>query len=309
VNSREALVFLGPACAFLSSFTWAFGSARYSQLSVKYTPFAVNFSRALVAFPLFLIATVAMNGFSGAIQSFGSVTLSQVLLLFVAMIGSYGFGDVLFLWSTRSLGVPAALAIASTFPIWTTLSGVVFRGDRLPVQAFIGMLLAIFGVVIVIISGKKREPIGIARSASKNERNFGVIFACLASFMWATHSLIVSSVSPAHSPTVVNAIRMATAMVISFVIGRIMARNQSFLLPRSVMISSLWLFAYEAFGGSLFYVVGMSHSPLVVAATLSSLAPVMAVPISWLAKIEKPSLSSTAGIVTVVVGIWLLVIV
>jgi hypothetical protein len=40
---------LGPIAAFLSSVTWAFGSATYTQLSFQKSAAAINFTRAILA--------------------------------------------------------------------------------------------------------------------------------------------------------------------------------------------------------------------------------------------------------------------
>jgi drug/metabolite transporter (DMT)-like permease len=79
------------------------------------------------------------------------------------------------------------------------------------------------------------------------------------------------------------------------------------LIPATVMKHSAWFFVAEAFFGSIFFLYGLSHSSLVLGSTLSSLAPVIAVPIAWLWGLEKLSLYRTLGVVATVFGLWLLV--
>src|SRR4051812_25537796 len=110
--------FLGPLCAFGSSVTWAVGSAGYSRLSRGHSPFAVNFTRGLVALPLFLAGFIlSVGSWQGALDAVALLSPTAIAWFALSIFASYGLGDVLFMWSTRSLGVPAALAIGSTFPL------------------------------------------------------------------------------------------------------------------------------------------------------------------------------------------------
>ncbi|NDD93414.1 hypothetical protein EBZ37_15205, partial [bacterium] len=58
MDDPRILAFAGPVAAFLSSVTWAVGSSGYAKLSQRYTPFAVNFNRAIVGITLFGLAAV-----------------------------------------------------------------------------------------------------------------------------------------------------------------------------------------------------------------------------------------------------------
>jgi drug/metabolite transporter (DMT)-like permease len=100
---------------------------------------------------------------------------------------------------------------------------------------------------------------------------------------------------------------MVIAMILSAAIGKLVNQNAKVLLPGAELRRSFGLFALEAFGGSYLFFYGFSHSSLAVAAALSSLAPVIAVPIAWVLKSEKFSLTKTFGIAAVALGISLLV--
>ena len=79
------------------------------------------------------------------------------------------------------------------------------------------------------------------------------------------------------------------------------------VFPAQVLRSSLWVFVLEAFGGSYFFVYGLSHTHLALASTLTSLAPVLSVPVALALKIERFSIGRTLGVCTVVIGLCLLV--
>ena len=64
-------------------------------------------------------------------------------------------------------------------------------------------------------------------------------------------------------------------------------KGTSLLLPLRDLRKYAWVFFLETFGGSLFFFYGLSHSRLAVAATLTSLAPVLSVPVALAIKIER----------------------
>lgn len=296
---------LGPFCAFLSSCTWAIGSAGYSRMAGSHSAFAVNFSRAIIALPMFVIAIfVAGRGFDGGWVSLSALNSSHIAWFGLSMFASYGFGDVLFLWSTRKIGVPAALAIASAYPLWTAASGAAFRGEVLSFAQVAGLVMTVSGVGVVILSGARSGP---SRDAGRAALAKGVTLAILTSFLWATNSFAVAHAGKGLESAVGNMVRMIWALLISGGLGLIFSRDKRLLLPMPEIKKWSWLFALEAFGGSYLFMYGLSNSPLAIGSTLASLAPVLSVPVAVAFKLERFSWVKTAGVLMVVLGIWLLV--
>ena len=250
---------LGPLCAFSSAATWAVGSAGYSRLTKEYSAFAVNFARALVALPLFILASfIVSGGFWEGIASFQAVRTSHWGWFTLSMIASYGLGDTLFLWSTQSLGVPGALAIGSCYPIWTVLAGYLFSHELISASQGLGLFITIFGIIIVVLNGPKTDDLGV----KKGFPVAGVLLAVATSLAWATNSFATARGGVDLPAPVGAAVRMIMALILSAGFARVFAPKASILLPKRQMLSSMWLFVFEAFGGSYFYVYGLTHSPL-----------------------------------------------
>lgn len=301
------MTLLGPICAFLSSFTWAVGSTVYSKVSQHHSTASVNFMRALIALPLFALGTfIAAGSFSGGIDTFQQVPLTNISWFALSMICSYGLGDSCFLLATQALGVPGALAIASSYPIWTVLAGIAFRGESIAPLQGAGVLVTIAGVVLVILMGQRTH----AKSAVKN----GVILAVLASLFWGVNSYSVAQGGTGVSPFAGNTFRMLCALVTTSLIFVSSTKTRpghlhsSLLLPWSVLKPYLWIFVFEAFCGSLFFMYGLANSPLYLGSTLSALAPVLAVPIAVMTKTESLQLGKGVGVLLVVVGVWLMLV-
>jgi drug/metabolite transporter (DMT)-like permease len=303
--------FLGPFCALMASVTWAVGSAGYSRLSRGHSPFAVNFGRATVALPLFVLGAVILNGGPGqALHAYASVSRIELFWLAVSIFASYGLGDVFFMWSTRSLGVPAALAIGSTYPILTAGLAALLQGETLRPAQVAGLLLTVAGVITVILSQAEPTPASsegaYAAPHHLTRKSVGVTLAFGTMLMWALNSVGTAKGAKNIDPFLGNSFRMVFALGMSAGFGRVLAPGTEIALPKSVLRRSLPLLIFEAFGGSLFFMYGLSHSPLAIGSTLASLAPVLSVPVAWFFGLERFSVRRTLGVCGVVCGIWLL---
>jgi len=318
----ESLTHLGPLAAFLASCTWALGSSTYARLSLVHSPFAINFTRALLALPLFFIGALSFQAepmsFAGILTG---LRLEHLGWLSLSMICSYALADAFFVWSTRSLGVPGALAIASAYPVWTALFGAFYKGEILSGLNILGLSITLGGVASVILSTPQKhsrpsETSQLQGASSRSSSLFrGVALAILTSLMWATNSASISAVGSDLSSYQMNLIRMVLALVLCFGLGALayLRRRAQHADTRWEIVLSwralrpfVWIFILEAFGGSLFFTYGLAHSPLVLASTLSSLAPVIAVPVSWALRLERISALRTAAVAAVVGGLALL---
>ncbi len=300
----------GPFFAFLSSCTWAIGSTYFSRFSRSYRPYDVNFTRALFAFPLFVLAVfVTSGGWSEGLQAYGELNARNSGWFLLSVFASYAIGDVLFLMSTISLGVPGALAIASGFPILTALLGFVFEGETLSLTQWTGLSLAVGGIILVILNDPKRtgQPPDESRVHPFIRKKWvGVTLASVTAIAWAMNGYSVMKGGQNLSSAVGNTVRMGLSLPIIFILSVLTTRKVARPLPGSLIRRYAWVFVIESFFGSYFFVYGISHTPLVLGNTLAALAPVLSVPVAVAMKLEQFSRVRTLAVITVVVGLSLL---
>lgn len=295
--------YLGLGAALASSFTWAVGVIAFTPLSRRHPAYIINLHRILLALPTFLLILV----FRGSlVTSFAATNTHQLTWATIAVLASYAFGDALFLMSTRRLGAPAALAIASTYPVWSALGARFFQGEVLAASKYLGIGIVIVGTIFVILSGAGKE-----RSASvptqKKTYFGGVLLAFSCAFCWALNTVAVNEMGQGLDAVMVNALRLAIALLLCPLIGVSMNGLKSFrMIPRREFLPILPIFAVEAIAGPFLYVYGLSHSPLAIGAALTALAPVISVPLALMMKQEKFSISKTLGVTAVVVGVWVM---
>ena len=193
-----------------------------------------------------------------------------------------------------------------------------------------GLLMAVVGVIVVIMNGPKLvlDKIGAeiggeigfdqnlhGRNCGARPLSFegqkkyrqGVFLALVTSFMWALNSYAVNRGAQGMSAIIGNAIRMSIAPFLVFGISRILGYRGRMTVPFTQVASFSWAFFLEVFGGSYFYMYGLVHAPLAIGPALTGLAPVIAVPVALILKLEKFSFLRTFGICLVVVGICFLV--
>ncbi|MBU6376111.1 MAG: DMT family transporter [Bdellovibrionales bacterium] len=296
---------IGALAALASSFTWSAGSSVYARLSKDYLPSQVNFSRALTALPLFILSAV----FFGEMESrevWTRLVSGNGFWLLMSMLGSYGLGDMAFFWSVRALGLPGALAIASSYPFWSAAAGVIFEGHSLSALKILGVVCTVLGTVVVVLVGYRHRNRIITDFFDRFE--VGLALGFITSLFWALNTFAVSKGAQGLSPHVANSVRMIAALAICPVVGLVLQRKWRTGIPWQSFKPVSWVFALEAYGGSFFFVYGLAHSPLAVASALSSLSPVIAVPMAWMGKHEPVSWVKALGVCVAVLGAILLVI-
>ncbi|MEO5668522.1 MAG: DMT family transporter [Bdellovibrionota bacterium] len=307
--------YLGLSAAFTSSLTWAVGVIAFTPFSKKHPAYIINLHRILLGLPAFLIVLLLQGRLWSAASLINSTNASWAA---VAVLASYAFGDVLFLMATKRLGAPAALAIASTYPVFSALEAMVFRGESLPFAKYVGIAIVIIGTIFVILSGStSHEPVpsvarmqdnAYARSRFTNDHRSGVLLAFGCAICWAMNTVAISEVGQSLDAITLNAFRLMIALVLCPLIGITMHGTKSFkLISRKEFVPVIPIFAVEAIGGPFFYVYGLSHAPLAIGAALTSLAPVLTVPLALALGQEKFSWTRTLGVITVVAGIWVMV--
>lgn len=291
---------LGPLCAFLSAATWAIGGSLYSKLSLTHSSPSINFTRAMVAFPIFVICSVFI---SLKMQSniFTAVTSDHVFWLLVSNVSSYALADVLFYASTRILGIPSALAIASSYPLLAALAAWAKDGQTLSTTNSMGLLIVVLSISFIV-------KMGAPKNEKKTNRYFrGVLLAFATACFWALNSYSSAKGGSGISPFAANTIRMGTAALLCPIIGFAINKKWNGLLPLKSLKPYLWIFILESFGGSLLYIYGMANSSIAVGAALTSLAPALSMPVAIALKLEKFSLKKAVAIAFTVIGIWLLI--
>lgn len=300
---------LGPLAALCSSLTWAYGSTVYAARARESGAVEVNLARTLLVLPLFLGAALL----GGSVTAESLAVLRQpgrLLWLFLSTVCSYGLGDLCFYLAAARLPTATALAIASTYPVWAALAAAWTLGEPLHAGRLLGILCCGVGVSWLVLQRPGAGPREGAGPPAGSPWG-GVVLALLTSAFWAGNTYSVRRGAGALPGFLVNSARYSFALLILLPLW-LRQRRARPAGPRLLQVGRpLLRFAVpsfiEAFVGSSLFVYGLSHCDLSVAAPLSSLAPLFAVPVGLMLRTETLELRRLCAITLTVIGVVLLV--
>jgi drug/metabolite transporter (DMT)-like permease len=289
----------GPLAAFGASVTWAYASAHYARVSREVGSARVNLARAVTASVFF----AGLYALSGDRASLGRVSAGAVAWLLGSIVASYAFGDSLFFTAARRVGVTTALSIASVYPIWAALFGVLVGGEPFgPLRAF-GTLLSVGGIVWLVRLGGG----GDVRDTGAERDLGGLVLALVTSLLWAANSVAVKRGSRGLDLSLANAIRFSVSVVLLSAQMRLPANAGLPKAPTGGWRVLLPALLADAVLGALLYIYGLAHTDLAVGATLSSLAPLVSVPVALALGEERWSARRFTAVLATVAGVGILV--
>ena len=295
---------LGALAALLTSVTWAFASARYAEAARSAGGVRVNLVRAVVATALWGGAFLVLEG----PRALAGVSAPQALLLAASIACSYGIGDNVFFVAARRIGISAALAIATIYPLWAALYGVLFRAEPLGATRAFGLVCCLAGVAA--LSAQNGQASDDGAPASGRAALVGVALALLTSLFWAGNAVCLKLGGEGLSLYLVNALRFAIGtllLTLQLALPQRRAAAPTASLPK--LTAALWLpLLVDAGIGSVCYTYGIVHSDLALGATLSSLSPLVSLPLAALSGTERVGAAKVLAVSMTVAGVVLLVL-
>jgi drug/metabolite transporter (DMT)-like permease len=293
--------YLGALGAFTASVTWAFASTRYAEVARTEGAVRVGLLRALSASALWLLALAATDG----VLAWTRIDARQALCLTGSIVCSYALGDRVFFAAASRLGVSSALAIATIYPLWAALFGALVRGEPLGTRRSIGIVLCLAGVSAVLrMSRDARQPASEARS-----RIVGAALALLTSLFWAGNAVLLKLGADGLSIYQANSLRFTIGvllllMQLKFMRGVVVGAQ----LPMRSLARRLRVALLADVGlGSICFVYGIAHTDLALGATLSSLSPLVALPIAVYLGTERIEAGKVFAVCLTLLGVVLLV--
>lgn len=178
IQSFSLTNFKGEFSALLAAFFWSLSSVVYSQVGQKIPAIGLNLIKGIIAIVLLLL-TILVKG-----SLFPSVGLLAVGLLLVSGIIGIAIGDSAFFTTLKCLGPRRALLMETLAPPLTAILAFIFLQERLPLSAWLGILLTVFGVAWVVT-----EQVGEGVINSTNWRR-GLLFGLLAEVCQAVGILL-----------------------------------------------------------------------------------------------------------------------
>ena len=297
---------IGGLAALGTSILWAAGSTFFTFASRELGSVTVNRVRLLLATIFLAITHLAINGALIPVNVEPETWFWFVLSGVIGLVLGDAFLFQAFVW----IGPRLSMLLMSLAPVISVIFSWIFLAERLTLLQVLGIGITVLGVSTVILDrGKPNQANGQNRNYLK-----GLLFG-LGGAVGQALGLITSKVglNAGVSPLSGNLIRIFSAAVIMWVIALLM--NQA-----KVTIDSVWqsgrarsflLMGTLAgpFLGVWLSLVAIQHTPVAVATTLMSLAPIILLPVGKIVFKESIGWRAIVGTVVAVSGVVMLFLV
>ncbi|MBC8268250.1 MAG: DMT family transporter [Rhodospirillaceae bacterium] len=287
--------------AFGAALTWSFGTMIAVEPARQLGAFAFTRTRMAVVFFMLSFAAATYGGWQ---------TINPDDLPMLALSGFIGIfiGDTALFAGLSRLGPRRNSILFSTNAPLAAVLGYFFLDEILSFDAIIGCALVTSGVILSIIFGKRRDQVHQWEEVH-GSLIFGVGIGLLAGLCQAVGAILAKPALIAGAdPIAVSAIRVGVGAFCLVV---------ALLVPGQTMKAktkmNLKLFGRVALSGFLGMGIGMSlllfalaRESTGIVMTLSSMMPVLVLPILWYLTRERPATGAAMGAVLCVIGTGLI---
>ncbi len=317
---------LGIALSFLAAFGWGTGYVLYKVGVRDIHPLFATFTRGLLAVPLLVIISITMYG----IEAFRYFFIGIDLLWLIFAIITIAIGDVLSLFAFKRLDAAIAQPITAIYPVFTTLSLLIFSLEVITIIIIIGTLLNVLGVsVITFFKKKKNLPLSLLQETIEEVKEkdvtftiqktpiidpVGIVFALIAALFWGITIVFTKLLLEPETNFVIPmmALRNGVMTIVAGIIAFIVTQNKHLNLKDSFFPSKKSTI-FLVIGGAVTWIAGgVSFFTAVTligagrSTPISSLSPLIVLLYSFFFLKEKIRKQQIVGIVLIVIGSILL---
>jgi drug/metabolite transporter (DMT)-like permease len=260
---------------------------------------ALAFTRWRMALLLFILWPVVL--LSGRWHS-----LSWAQCAVMAASGFIGIfvGDTALFAAMNRLGPRRTSVLFATHALFSTLLGFWVLGERMGAQAMLGGAMVMGGVMTATLLGRHKDE-AHALELDSGHWGLGVCLGLLAALCQAAGSLIAKPVmANGVDPIAATAVRVSAACLAQFVLlwsGYRGARALNPATPR-ILLQVGWIGFLGMGVGMSLILLALKHGSVGMVAILSSVSPVLVLPLLWLRLGRAPAVGAWLGAALTVLG-------
>ena len=292
---------IGAAYALTAALCWAGSSAILKPLTARIDTLSLNTLRLSVS-SLILLAFIALSGRGTELVN---TPLMSLVYLVISGIIAIAIGDTIFIKSFSYLNVSQAFPIAQcSNPVFTMILAVLLLGESFTWVTGLGAFFVLLGIYL-ITSARMRLS---TNSAPGRNRAKGIILALIAGIAWAIAAVTLKLGAMDMDPLVAASIRISSATVVLLPLT-LSRRKRGTLQLRRYGSRSL---ALTLTSGIIDYGIGMVLFIIAIqligagkTVVLAATSPLLLLPFSVFILKEKLTRITLIGIITGIVGIYL----
>ncbi|MFO0662232.1 MAG: DMT family transporter [Polyangiaceae bacterium] len=298
----------GELSTIVAALTWAIASMMFRRLSARVSAFAMNVAKCAFAGTMLLVTRVLIGG-EGPLSA---VDPKAWAALASSSIVGLAIGDSAYFAAMASLGVPRAILLLSSAPIFTALGGVFLLNEPLGLRASPrDHHHARKGIALVVTrSTPSDEPSTRQPRASVAK---GIAFGLVAALAQAGGSLLSKGAMQAGiDPLAASVGRLFVAVVgllgFGIVTGRLAIWARELSTDR-VMLKISGASMLGTYLGIWLSQYAIQHARSTgVASTLLATSPLFALPLAHITGVERATVRSVMGAIIALGGVTLLTV-
>lgn len=293
---------IGELAALGTAICWSISATSFELSGKKVGSLSVNYIRLAIGFVFISIFTFFTRGM------FFPIDATSHNWIYLSISGLIGFfiGDLFLFQSYLEVGARVSMLIMATSPPITGLLSFLIFGERLKMISIIGMAITMIGISIVILSKNPGEKkIQVSHSIK------GLIYAFLGSLGQSVGLIFSKLGMGSYNPFAATQIRIITGFI-SFTILFLYLKKwddlKIALKNKKAMVGiSIGALFGPVIGVSL-SLLSLQYTSAGISSTITSIVPVIIIPVSILVFKEKVKLKEILGAIVTVTGVVMLFI-
>lgn len=293
---------IGELAALGTAICWSISATSFELSGKKVGSLSVNYIRLAIGFVFISIFTLFSRGM------FFPIDATSKNWIFLSISGLIGFfiGDLFLFQSYLEVGARVSMLIMATSPPITGILSFLIFGERLKMISIIGMAITMLGISIVILSKNPGEKkIQVSHSIK------GLIYAFLGSLGQSVGLIFSKLGMGSYNPFAATQIRIITGFI-SFTILFLYLKKwddlKIALKNKKAMVGiSIGALFGPVIGVSL-SLLSLQYTSAGISSTITSIVPVIIIPVSILVFKEKVKLKEILGAIVTVTGVVMLFI-
>jgi drug/metabolite transporter (DMT)-like permease len=291
---------IGEISALLTAIFWTITAISFELAGKKIGSLSVNYIRLIIGFILISIFTTFTRGMFLPLDA----DLRTWVWLSVSGLIGFVIGDLFLFQAYLEIGSRISMLIMALVPPITALLGFITMREMLSLSDFIGMVITILGIAVVVLV-KNPESNNLKFSHSMKGISYAFVGAIGQSL-----GLISSKIGMGnYNPFAATQIRIISGIIGFTVVFLFLNRWDKLKEDIKNREATKYLVTGSLFGpflGVSFSLLAVQYTTTGVSSTITSIIPVLIIPLSIFVLKEKVSPKEILGAIISVIGVTIL---
>ncbi len=294
---------LGEIYSLLTAVFWTITAISFELAGRKIGSLSVNYIRLVIGFVLISIFTAFSRGMILPLDA----TASAWIYLSISGLIGFVIGDLFLFQAYLEIGSRISMLIMALVPPITAVLGFITMREMISLSDFIGMAVTILGISAVVLV---KNPEGGNFQFSRSIK--GIAYAFVGA-LGQSLGLIFSKIGiGSYDPFAATQIRIIAGLIGFTVVFIFMKRWDKLKEAVKNKEATKYLFLGSLFGpflGVSFSLLAIQYTTTGVSSTITSIIPVLIIPLSIYVLKEKVSPKEIVGAVISVIGVSILFVI